>query len=302
MTVHLDPVLARRTLGASLRRLRTAAGLSAEDAAHEIDCSVSKISRIEKGLGVVRTLEVKVLLALYGVESDVERKHLLELVGDGRGEAWYDEYLDLLGPGSVLHRYIGLESAATEMLAFTHGLIPGLLQTDEYAHALYRELQPDRPDEEIAKLVQLRLDRRRAFLRDPVPLRLSVVLDESALLRPVGGPEVMRHQLEAVRSDVAAGRDDIRVLPLSVGFHRVHQGQFTVLTYASGDNPDFVFVEGVDGASFQDKPDAVRDYTALFRTVAAMSLRDGDLEERLDRAISEMRSSHELTVALSAPS
>lgn len=288
MSAHVDPVVARRSLGAGLRKLRMDAFVSAERAAGELDCSVSKISRIEKGIGVARSLEVKVLLALYGVEADAERQRFLSLVGDGRGEAWYDEYQDLLGPGSVLHRYIGLESAASQMLSFSHGWIPGLLQTEEYARALYVEL--GRSEDDLERLIKFRIDRKNVLHRETGPLHLSVVMDETALLRPVGGPEAMRRQLEALQVAIADGLHDIRVLPLHVGFHPVLMGQFSVLTFDSGENPDLVVIEGIEGAAFQDKPEAVASFTELFHSAAKISLHGGELKDRLDQAIHDIAS------------
>lgn len=295
MTVAADRVMARRALGAELRRLRIAAGVSAEHAAEELDCSVSKISRMENGIGAARSLEVKVLLGLYGLHDDTDRARLLSLGGEGRSGAWYDEYQDLLGAGSVLERFIGLESAAASITSFSYGNIPGLLQTTEYARALYRELQPDRSSVEIDRLIALRDARKRIFERD---VRYSVMIDETALLRPVGGRGVMSDQIDALHKAVADARCDLRVLPLSLGFHAILQGSFTILGFDDAANTDTVFIENVEAAVFQDRPDAVKRFGELFDSAATLALHGADLDERLERAAHDFATDSEIRVLI----
>lgn len=280
VAVAPDRTVARRELGAELRELRNRARVPAERAAEELDCSVSKISRIENGLVAARSLEVKVLLNLYGVRSDAERARLLALGGEGRTGAWYDEYQDLLGAGSVLHRFIGLESSATSITSFSHGNIPGLLQTEEYARALYRELQPDRSDVDLERLIELRLGRKKIFERG---VRYSAMIDETALLRPVGGPGVMSGQLEALRTVAEAGTCDLLVFPLRAGFHSILNGAFTVLEF-DGKHSDVVFIEGPAGVSFQDKADVVKRFAELFESASKVALHGSELTDRLKRA------------------
>jgi transcriptional regulator with XRE-family HTH domain len=273
-------MVARRELGVELRELRNRVQVTAERAAEELDCSVSKISRIENGLVAPRLLEVKVLLTLYGVNSESERARLLALGGTGRAGAWYDEYQDLLGPGSVLHRFIGLESAAAAITSFSYGNIPGLLQTEEYARALYRELQSDRSDDEINRLIDLRLGRKKLLDRG---VRYSVMIDESALLRPVGGVAVMNDQLDALRAAVERGACDLSVFPLRAGFHSILDGPFTLLAF-DGKHSDLVFIEGPAGASFYEKPDVVKRFADLFESASKLALHGAELADRLKRA------------------
>jgi transcriptional regulator with XRE-family HTH domain len=295
MTVAADRVVARRALGAELRRLRTAAGIPTERAAAELDCSVSKISRMENGLASVRSLEVKVLLGLYGVRDEAQRARLLSLGGEGRGGAWYDEYQDLLGSGSVLQRFIGLESAATSITSFSYGNIPGLLQTEEYARALYLELQPDRPAAEIDRLIELRQGRKRIF---EGKVRYSVIIDETALLRPVGSRVLMRNQIDELWKAVDEGRCDLRVLPLSAGYHAILQGPFTILGFEPADDPDTVFIENVEGVSFQDRPDSVKRFIELFDSAGKSALHGRELEMRLSRAAHDFDSDSEIRISL----
>jgi transcriptional regulator with XRE-family HTH domain len=293
--VATDRAVARRALGVELRRLRTAAHVSAERAAAELDCSVSKISRIENGLASPRALEVKVLLALYGMHDDAERERLLSLGGVGRGGAWYDEYQDLLGTGSVLQRFIGLESAATSITSFSYGSIPGLLQTEEYARALYQELQPERPRAEIDRLIELRHDRKKVMERG---VRYSVIVDETALLRPVGGRVVMRNQIEDLRAAVDDGRCDLRMLPLSAGYHAILQGPFTILGFEPAEHADTVFIENVEGVAFQDRPESVKRFTELFDSAGKAALHGAELDERLKRAAHDFESDSEIRIPL----
>jgi transcriptional regulator with XRE-family HTH domain len=252
-----SPVLSRRTLGSELRRLREAAGIAVSRAAQELDCSISKISRIETGLSTPRRPEIDTLLRLY--EAPAAREELVQLAGEGKQTAWYDAYGDLLAPGSLLHRFIGLEAGASLVRSYSPAAMPGLLQTERYARAIITASQPGVSASKLDTMIRMRHERKRALTREPAPLRLAALLDESVVRRPAPGPGVMREQLEYLCDIVAAGSAEIqlRLIPFSLGMHGLLGGAFQILSFEPGEN-DVIFFEGQDGGALQDKPDVVQ--------------------------------------------
>ena len=252
-----SPVLSRRTLGTELRRLREAAGVAVTRAAEELDCSVSKISRIETGLSTPRRPEIDTLLRLY--EAPDAREELVQLAGEGKQAAWYDAYGDLLAPGSTLHRFIGLEAGASLVRQFSSGAVPGLLQTERYARAIVAASQPAVSGEALERMIRMRLDRKSVLERKPEPLRIAALVDESVLRRPAHGRGVMREQVEYLFGIVEEGSPsiEVRVLPFAVGLHGLLGGGFQILSFDHGES-DVILFEGQDGGGLQEKPDIVR--------------------------------------------
>lgn len=257
-----SPVLARRTLGAELRRLREDAKITAARAADELDCSISKISRIETGVTAPRRPEIDVLLRLYGGGALVHRDGLVELAGEGKRDAWYDEYGDLLAPGSALHRYIGLEEAATQVRHYACQWLPGLLQTEEFARSVLTVTGVGRTPEETERLVKVRMLRQDVLDRRPEPLRVAALLDESVIRRPASGSGVMHRQLTHLCSLVEKDSPnvEIRLLPFSLGLHGLLGAEFAILGLDRGEDDDVMFIEGQDGSIFQEKADVVRQH------------------------------------------
>jgi transcriptional regulator with XRE-family HTH domain len=255
-----SPVLSRRTLGTELRRLREAAGVAVSRAAEELDCSVSKISRIETGLSTPRRPEIDTLLRLY--EAPGAREELVQLAGEGKQTAWYDSYGDLLAPGSTLHRFIGLEAGASLLRQFSSGGVPGLLQTERYARAIVTASQPAVSGEALETMIRMRLDRKSVLRRQPDPLRVAALVDESVLRRPAHGPGVMREQVEYLCQLVEEGSPtiEVRVLPFAIGLHGLLGGGFQILSFDHGES-DVILLEGQDGGGLQEKPDIVRAHS-----------------------------------------
>jgi transcriptional regulator with XRE-family HTH domain len=271
-----SPVLSRRTLGTELRRLREAAGVAVIRAAEELDCSVSKISRIETGLSTPRRPEIDTLLRLY--EAPDAREELVQLAGEGKQVAWYDSYGDLLAPGSALHRFIGLEAGASLERSFSSGAVPGLLQTERYARAIVAASQPSVSGEALETMVRLRLDRKSVLRRQSDPLRIAALVDESVLRRPAHGAGVMREQVEYLCKIVDEGSRsiEVRVLPFAAGLHGLLGGGFQILSFGHGES-DVVFFEGQDGGGLQEKPDVVRAHTGRFEVAWKQALEGREL-------------------------
>ncbi len=184
-----DAPVRRRLVGGALRRYRENVGYALEDAARVLECDRSKISRIETGQRGIRPRELRELLAEYGVPAS-EQLALVSIAGRGSPRSWWHPFAGIL-PDAYLD-YVIMESAASEIMTFDAQLIPGLLQTDDYARAVAAAEPGYETDEQRADVVAAAAMRRQAVLDGR---RLCVVLGEGALLQAVGGPEVMAGQL-----------------------------------------------------------------------------------------------------------
>jgi transcriptional regulator with XRE-family HTH domain len=271
-----SPIGARRRLGAELRRLRTEAGMTLDDVAERMTCSTSKISRLETGKGVPKVPDVSELLRIYGLDSDAERALLLRLVRDGREHGWWETYTDglqtephfLERPG----RYASLENDARRVRCFDFTSVHGLLQTEDYMRAVLREWLAHHSDDEIERLVALRLRRQEALLRPRNPLEFVDVLDESVLWRPVGGHGVIAGQLQRLLELIQLPNVTILVLPAETGLLRAHVAAFVLLGIPEELGSDVVYVEGQAGNAYLDARSDVELYEGVFQDVLDRAL------------------------------
>ena len=192
------PTGRRRRLGAELRRLREEAGLTIDQVAEVLECSQSKVSRIETGQVSATPRDVRDMLALYRV-SDAQREAMVQIAREARQPGWWQKFVDV--PDGV-PAYVGLETAATSIDIYMSVIVPALLQTADYARAVIGAVRPDLPRAEIDRRVELRL-RRQALLDQDHPPALRVLLDDTVLRRPVGGEAVMAAQRRRLLEDAA---------------------------------------------------------------------------------------------------
>ncbi|WP_301323071.1 helix-turn-helix domain-containing protein [Actinomadura rupiterrae] len=244
-------------LGSQLRRLREAQGVSRQDAGYVIRASESKISRLELGRVSFKERDVEDLLTLYGVSDARERNALLQLARDANTPGWWHRYTDVLP--SWFQTYVGLEESAALIRTYELQFVPGLLQSEGYARAIIQQGNAGAPESEIEQRVSLRLQRQERLTAPDAP-RLWAVLDESALKRPIGGPEVMRGQLEHLIEVSKLPNVTIQVMPFKFGAHAAEGGAFTILRFPEQDLPDVVYVESLTGAMYLDKRDDVDTY------------------------------------------
>jgi hypothetical protein len=253
-----SPTAVRILLGSYLRRLREECGLTRAEAGHPIRCSESKISRMELGRVSFKARDVLDLLSLYGVHDEQERAALMARVREANAPGWWHSYSDVTP--NWFQRYLGLEATATLIRTYEVQFVPGLLQTEDYARAVV-PLGPGLVrQEEIARRVRLRLGRQELLTR-PDPPRLWAVVDEAALRRPVGGPRVMRDQLEALIGIVTKMPNvRLQVLPLAAGGHAAAGGSFTILRFPHEELPDVVYLEQLTSALYLDNREDVDYY------------------------------------------
>ncbi|WP_344084128.1 helix-turn-helix transcriptional regulator [Luedemannella helvata] len=244
-------------LGAHLRRLREAAGVTREDAGWEIRSSESKISRMELGRVSFKERDVADLLTLYGLDDDDERNRLLALARDANTPGWWHRYGDVLP--NWFQSYLGLEASASLIRTYEVQFIPGLLQTPEYARGVILLGNATAKPEDVDRRVTLRI-KRQDLLTRPDPPQIWAVVDEAALRRPIGGPEVMRGQLEALLSATKLPNVRLQVIPFRAGGHAAAGGAFSILRFPDQDLPDVVYVEQLTSALYMDKRDDVDHY------------------------------------------
>ena len=262
-----SPTVRRRRLALELRRLRETAKLTCEEVAEQLECSASKISRVETGRVSVSPRDVRDMLGIYGVPED-QRDTLVQLARESRQKGWWHAYGDSVQPHFAT--YLGLESAASEIRIYEVNLIPGLLQTEEYARAVITTGMVDKPRTDIERSVALRMERQQVT-RTNTP-NVWAVLDEAALRRQVGGREVMRIQLEHLRELGSLRNVSLQVIPFGGGAHPAMGRPFVILAFGEDLDPDVVYLEDLTSALWVENVDEVDRYNVFFNHLRATAL------------------------------
>jgi transcriptional regulator with XRE-family HTH domain len=278
-----SPTVRRRRLALELRRLREAARLTCEEVAEQLECSASKISRVETGRVSVSPRDVRDMLEIYGVAAE-QRDGLVQLARDSRQKGWWHAYGDTIQPHFAT--YLGLESAATEIRIYEVNLMPGLLQTEDYARAIVTAGMVNSPRQDIERRVALRMERQRLSRESP-PM-LWCVLDEAALRRHVGGREVMRVQLEYLLEVASLRNVSLQVIPFTGGAHPGIGQPFSILSFGEDADPDVVFLELNESALWVENVDEVDRYHVYFNHLQATALSFEDSAALVTAALKEM--------------
>jgi hypothetical protein len=254
-------------VGSRLRQLRLDAGFSREEAGDAIRASEWKIHRLENGQVGFKERDVVDLLRFYGVTDPGEVAAVVGLALEANDTGWWHRYGDVLP--QWFRAYVDLEQAATIIRTYEGQFIPGLLQTDDYARAVIGRGLDEAPSD-IERRVELRHVRQGLLTRKNPP-RLWAVVDEAALRRPVGSPEVMRTQLERLIEATRLPNVTLQVLRFGAGAHPAMVGAFSILRFAAQDLPDVVYLEHLTGAIYLDKRDDVRRYLHVMETLCVRS-------------------------------
>ncbi len=255
------PTVVRRQLGRSLKRLREDAGKTVDQVEENGLGSRTKIWRIEAGKVPVRVPDIWALCRFYGV-NQAETDRLAALASGTSAQGWWEDYADVVPDWFRL--YVGLETAAAEIKTFEGSLVPGELQTPDYARAVYRAAQPDDDDAAIERHVKLRLERQEALLNRVEPPHLVVVLGQAVLTQQVGGQDVITAQVDHLRALAERPGIDIRILPFDSGAHAAMTGAFRILDFPDADDPDVVYIETQVGAQYLEKPGELKEYRRIF--------------------------------------
>ncbi|MEV3980815.1 helix-turn-helix transcriptional regulator [Nonomuraea sp. NPDC049758] len=227
-------------LGRELRQLRQQAGLTAESAADQLGWSRYKVTRIESAKTRPTPLDVAAALDVYGAAASA-RRALMRLAAKARDSstAWWTQFGDVL-TGS----FVGMEDAALTIRSWQPQLVPGLLQTEDYARAVIGALRPEDPPEMVERRVLARMRRRELLDREDAP-RLQVVISEASLVRPIGGWLTMGEQLRVLAAEERPNVE-LRVLPFDVGAHAGLEGPFVILGFPKDVYPDVVYLDHID--------------------------------------------------------
>lgn len=257
------PTARQRSLGLELRRLREEHGLSTQELADRLGWSQSKVSRGELARTRVTPTDVGRILDVYGVDSET-RGALLQLAHEAQQRGWWVAYGDIF-TGS----YIGFEDVARKIHAYETILIPGLLQTGRYARAVIEAGRPGDPAD-VERRVQARLARQALLTRPGAP-ELHAIIDEAALRRPAGGPDVMREQFRALLPTPERPNVTVQILPFSAGAHGGMDGPFTILSFDPPD-PDIAYSETAVGDAYEESAAGTRGVTLRFERIRKAAL------------------------------
>jgi transcriptional regulator with XRE-family HTH domain len=283
--VSAGPTVRRRRLGSELRRLREAHSLKLEEAAERLGLAPSTLSRIETGKAPTRSAYLATMLEMYGVTDPGQRQVLADMAREGHLKGWWAVYDDVLPTGFGI--YVGLEAEAAALRAFENQVVHGLLQTQEYADAITAAVRRRLAQDEIARLVKLRLQRQAVLSREN-PLELWLILAEEVIRRPVGGPDVMRRQLEHLLAASQLPNVTLQILPLSTGAHPALTGPYCIIQFPERSDPDVVYTEGVAGHAYLEKDADVRSCAEAFDLLRAAALSPAGTVEAIAAAAGEI--------------
>lgn len=235
-----SPVVQRRRLRTELRKARQDAGLTQEQVADAMDWSLSKMIRIEAGTVGISTTDLKALLDHYQLDDADLRSQLVALARAARERSWWSVYRDVAPPGVL--QLIGYEAASYIIRNFETLLIPGLLQTEDYARAIIPSLEEGATAERVDTLVEIRMRRQEQVDRDDPPL-MFFILDEAAVRRLVGDRDVMRRQIHYMSEMAAKPNVTIEIVPFTVGTHPGLRGPFVIIEFPDPGDDDVLYLE-----------------------------------------------------------
>jgi transcriptional regulator with XRE-family HTH domain len=277
-----SPTVRRRRLAAELRRLRERAELTADQVATKMKWSASKLSRFENAHTVPPAAEIKKLLTLYDVEGSYA-DDLLALAQEAAAKGWWETFSSMLPPEYVA--LIGMEAEAQLALSWEPLIVPGLLQTADYARQVtngyFEQIDPVPPNE-TNRRVEVRLARQQVLTRDN-PLKFSAVLDQSVLQRRFGNQDVMRSQIKRLLEMSECDNISLRILPLH-GRHPIGTGAFALLQFGEVHDvahQDVVYIENLTGSRYVEEEDEVFRYRRAFNRLSDLSLDEQKSREML---------------------
>lgn len=241
--------------------------MTAEEVADRLLVSQSKISRLENGRRSISQRDVRDLCGVYEVEDRRIVESLMQMAKESRQQGWWHAFGDI--PYSV---YIGLETDAASLRVYESLIVPGLLQTRDYAQAVIEGMWPEATPSEIEKRIQIRLKRQDRLTDTRNPLRFWAVIDEALLRRVVGSPHVMVDQLEHLADLSLQPHVTLQVLPYSVGAHPGMYGKFAILEFQDAGDASVVYLEGVTSDLYLEKANDVQSYAVMYEHLRAEAL------------------------------
>ncbi|MFD3928505.1 helix-turn-helix transcriptional regulator [Streptomyces sp. NPDC058614] len=262
------PTVGQVVLGRRLLDLRERAGLKREEAARVLRVAPATVRRMEMAEVSLKIPYLQLLLKSYGV-SDEEAEGFVLLAEEANKPGWWQRFHDIL-PG-WFSMYVSLEGAAALIRQYEPHFVPGILQTEEYARGVLKAgaIGQTRP-EDIERHVALRMQRQDLLTRADAP-RIWAVMDETALRRPIGGPDVMRAQIDKLLQATKLPNLTLQVIPFSSGPHPGTYGPFVLFRFAVPELPDMVYSEYLTGAVYLDARSEVATHLEVMDRMAAQA-------------------------------
>ena len=272
----LSPTVRQRELGLRLRELRTAKNLTVEMVAKELLCSPTKISRAETAVRRATLRDVRDLCRIYEVDPETSAE-LMELAKDAYQPGWWNKYDDL-----KITPLIGMEQSASAITSFGMYFFPALLQSEDYARAIIKGIAPKIEEKILDGRVKARMERQQRLFQGPRPPKHRVLLDEAVLRRHIGGPAVMRAQLDRVLSLMRDDKTTVQVIPYTAGAYGSNDSNFTYLEFAGTKLPDLVFVETLVSQLYIERPDEVDRYSEALDHLRDAALNPRDSAKKIE--------------------
>ena len=271
MTVSASPLVERRRLRAELKQARLDAGFTQEAVAEHMDWSLSKLIRIETGAVGISTNDLTALLRLYNVKDATRVRALVAQAKEARKQTWWSKYRAVLPP--TYFHYIEFETSASIIRSYDTLVIPGLLQTEEYATAITQRNRLNPDPKTVRALVEVRMKRQQLLLDRPGSPLLFFVLDEAIIHRLAGDKDLRQAQVEKLISISDRPEITIEIVPFSAGIHRGLIEDFNILEFGGTDDSDVLYFEGARLVSFsRDEADEIVLYRELFEEMRNLSL------------------------------
>lgn len=258
-----SPTVRRRRLARELRKLREAAGFTADEVNRRLEWANGKVNKLERALTVrPRVTDIRVLLDTYGVSDEAIREALSALTREARQHGWWAAF------GALDDNFVEFEAEAGRISTWQPLVIPGLLQTPEYAAALHRGYLM-RDEEEIERLVQLRIERQKILIGDDPP-KLWAVIDENAVTRSFGSPEAKAEQLQRLIETERLDHVEVQIMPMDAAPHPGLGGSFVILDFE--DDPSLVYRETRPSSVYEEGPEQLEERRTVFQHLSATAL------------------------------
>ncbi|MEU6487294.1 helix-turn-helix transcriptional regulator [Streptomyces sp. NPDC046887] len=267
-----SPALCRLQLASELRQLRLAAGLTGSQVVDRMLWSASKITRLETAENaVVEPSDVIALCEMYGADSETRSQlETYAAVTKTKRDWWQSkEYRQAIKPS--FRAYLRLEAAASALQTYQSEFVPGLLQTEEYVRGIYRRAHAGMSDDEIDRVIEIRMTRQEVLTRSASPLKFSAIINEAVLRRSVGGVEVMRSQLQHIAEVAVLPSVRVQVLPFRAGAHAGMDGAFALLRFREGGLKPIIYLENLTNALVHRQEEDVERYGDAFTDLQSLA-------------------------------
>ncbi|MFI9309537.1 helix-turn-helix domain-containing protein [Streptomyces triculaminicus] len=279
------PTVRLRRLAAELRRLRSGAHLTREDVTEQTGINTATLYRIETARVRPQQRTLTALLDLYAV-GEPQRGEILALSREAGAQGWLRPYHSELPEEYTA--YISFEAEARAVRNYESLFIPGLLQTEDYAHAVIKGVLPTASAREIEQRVRARIERQEVLTKVD-PLSLWVIMDEAALRRVVGGLKVMREQMQRLMEVAAEPSVTLQVIPFNAGAHAGMPGSFVLMSFPEAEDPEIIYIDSMAGDLFLEAEADVRRYSTTFENLRAVALSPDASADLIAELVKEAR-------------